>query len=352
MRLIACAIAILLCAVTVLTQGPAPPPNVRLAQALVSGGPLVGAFRHDNWDPNNLIANDGELTKLTTEARMRSRLPYHATVSTPAVVNENTRAAIDQDILYASNAGLDFWVIGHACSWGQYFYQGMKASQYRSRMKYALIETSPGRINPCRVQQLLVEIRDPQYLTVLGRPVVFIFLQYYVTDGLPSDIASLRADVLATVGRSPYLIGLDFTASSAASHASNFGLDAVSSYGGGLTCGQSGTSIPYSAQVSCEQGQWAQYRNTGVQYVPTVTTGWENILNRSFTTTEATPAEIANHLAQALAFHAANPGANLANLLLISAWNEYTENHYLVPNNPATNAVGAGRLNAVSAVLN
>ena len=47
-----------------------------------------------------------------------------------------------------------------------------------------------------------------------------------------------------------------------------------------------------------------------------------------FYTTEATPAEIANHLKRALDFVAANPSAARANMIVLSAWNEYLEGHW------------------------
>src|SRR4029453_4111761 len=118
-----------------------------------AGSPLVGAIRHDDWDPDNPVTGFAQLSRLENDTAIRYRLPYHATVASPSHtdVNENAQAVIDQDILYASDAGIDYWVIGHACTWGQYTYQRMKASPYRSRMKYALMETSP---NQCRVDQL------------------------------------------------------------------------------------------------------------------------------------------------------------------------------------------------------
>ena len=341
---------------TVFTQGPAPPPNVRLAQTPVGDSRRVGAYRHDDWDPNDHRGTD--IDRLQTDPSIRHRLPYHAVITGPATasVNENTQAVVDQDIVYASSAGIDFWAIGHYCTPGtQYTYRRMKTSPYRARMKYAFIESATSQ---CRIDDLLTEVRDPQYLTVLdGRPVVFFFMMAggYYTDsgsGSPATMASLRSQIQAVTGKSPYFVGLDFTAAAAAAWISaGYGLDAISSYGGGLDS-TTGTNIPYATQATREQQQWAEYVATGHQYLPTVTTGWETLGNPgSFTTTEGTPQEIANHLKNALTFHATFPRSNLANLLLLSAWNEYTENHYLVPYNVATNATGAGRLNAIAAVL-
>lgn len=337
------------------TPTPLPTPQPT-PQPTPVGRPLVGAIRHDDWDPTNHRGDD--ILRLQTDASIRYRLPYHATLptGTTAAVNENTQAVIDQDILYASGAGIDFWAVGHYCTPGtQYTYRLMKTSPHRSRMTYAFIESATAQ---CRVDDLLAEVVDPQYLTVLdGRPVVFFLMMagYYpdAGGGSPATMASLRAAILTTTGKNPYFIGMDFTAAEAAAwvNQAGYGLDAVSSYGGGVIPGAG--FVPYSTQVTEEAARWNDYKNTGVQYVPTVTTGWETLGNPShFTTTEGTPSEIANHLANALTFHATYPSSNPANLLLISAWNEYTENHYLVPNNPATNAVGTGRIDAVSAMLN
>jgi len=325
--------------------------------------PLVGAYRHDDWDPTggpgtNDYHRGNSVFRLQTDSNITWRLPFFTTFG-PTTVNENQQSVLDQEILYANNAGIDFWAIGHYCTPGtQSTYVLQRTSPYRDRMKYAFIESDDGQ---CRIDDLLAEIQDPQYLTVLnGRPVVFFFLmdQYYFTNASPASAAALRAEILAASGKDPYFVGLDFDATQAASRGTTFGMDAISSYGGGLVCGGSGTSIPYSTQVSCEQTQWPQYRDTGMQYHPTITTGWEGISGiddtptGTFTTLEATPTEIENHLTNAVAFAQANPSSNLANMLLISAWNEYTENHFIAPFHPSTNAVGEGRIRAVGRALN
>lgn len=325
---------------------------------------LVGAIRFDAWDPNTSEPLElDHLVRLENDTNIRWRVPYFTNVAGHpgnVDINENLQAVVDQDILYASAAGIDYWAIDHYCIRGHYTIDLQKTSPYRNLMKYALTESSPTQ---CRVDQVLAEVQDSQYLTILdGRPVVFFF-QYEVNGGTPATMASLRQNIVNVTGKNPYFVAMNFTAASAAAliTVSGFGYDALSSYGGGLEC-NSGVDIPYSSQVNCEQTQWTQYRNTGFNYVPTVTTGWETLVagtnpgheypSGTFTTLEATPTEIANHLTAAIASHIANPNSNPGNLILISAWNEYTEGHFLSPYHTTTNATGAGRLTAIGAVLN
>ena len=323
-----------------------------------SSGPLVGAIRFNLWDhsiPDNV---EGNLNTLETDASMRDRLPYFSVITSPttATVNEGTQAVVDQDILHASNAGIDFWIMGSACSYNDYVIEKMATSPYRHLIKFA---SSQSATLTCRVDKLISELRDPQYLTVLGgRPVIFFFMESYAESDSPDDVAataahvtSLRARVMAETGRpNPYLVAWSFAAGSAASYASALGMDAISAYGGGLSGpGLSGT-IPYSTLVANEVSDWTAYKNTGRQYHPTVTTGWDD-LTGLFQTTEATPSEIATHLQNALTFNATNPSSNIANFLVLSAWNEFTEGHFLTPFHSATNAVGTGRLDAIGAVL-
>jgi hypothetical protein len=105
--------------------------------------------------------------------------------------------------------------------------------------------------------------------------------------------------------------------------------------------------------VALEEQEWRELKKTGKQLIPTVTFGYDDRWNGGgIHTGDATPSEIANHLRNALAFIAANPASDQANLLVLSAWNEYVEDHFLSPFNSTTNSIGSGRLDAIGAVLN
>ena len=93
--------------------------------------------------------------------------------------------------------------------------------------------------------------------------------------------------------------------------------------------------------------------------VATVTTGWDprpfldcpvpwyHGASDSHWVETATPAEIATHLRQAIAFTAAQPESTLANSVLIYAWNETDEGGWLVPDK----GQGTARLDAIRAVV-
>jgi len=63
-------------------------------------------------------------------------------------------------------------------------------------------------------------------------------------------------------------VAMDFSASSAASDASAYGADAISSYATGL-----GGEGPYSGLISQDQSNWESWKATGWKVVPWVTTG-------------------------------------------------------------------------------
>lgn len=75
---------------------------------------------------------------------------------------------------------------------------------------------------------------------------------------------------------------------------------------------------------------------------------WANYTNPAFVQ-QPTPSQLAGLVADAQAWTLANRHATNG-LVLISAWNEYAEGHWIAPTLPQFE--GAARLQAIAAVLN
>jgi hypothetical protein len=184
------------------------------------------------------------------------------------------------------------------------------------------------------------------------------FLQTFFGLITATDTANLRNAVTANGFPNPYLICQGNDAGGAVIWMNTVGCDAISGYAMGLS--GVGQGNPYSNLVTATQADWEGYKSTGRPMVPTVMTGWDPRPDADLAAcgacvngwvTEGTPAQIAAHVQAALNFVAANPSAHPANLIQIYAWNEISEGGWLLPSNPALNAVGTGRLDAIRAVL-
>jgi hypothetical protein len=115
-------------------------------------------------------------------------------------------------------------------------------------------------------------------------------------------------------------------------------IDAVSAYTFGA--GKPGGEPYASAIAGPEAARWKSRAAAGKKTIPTVSAGWDNRPrintcpwgNGSFAyTTDPTMAELEAHTAAGLAFVKANPGTVETNTMLLSAWNEHDEGHWIEP---------------------
>jgi hypothetical protein len=124
---------------------------------------------------------------------------------------------------------------------------------------------------------------------------------------------------------------------------------------------------PYAALAAAAEQWWIDGHATGSDVVPTLMTGWD--FRPRITTPNAlfgaessgnpnaryeppTPAELADHVANGVAWMAANSTAAPAQTALLYAWNEFTEGGWLCPTWLAGQAGGdTSRLAALASVL-
>src|SRR5262245_15451812 len=253
--------------------------------------PLVGAIRWDAWVGDLPTFGGAGLAEPTAvglqvervlgSAHWHDRLPFYARELSDDTVEVRgaSQAVIDQEIAYATGAGLDYWAFvwyppGSGLDTARRLYL---ASTRRSEIAFCLIFGSlPGLRSALRDPgELLDAFARPEHVRVLGgRPLVF-FMPRPARSPADVDVAALRreieavraAAVAARVG-DPYLVVMGGDPPIARWAVDALGLDAVSAYA------ESGTGGVAFAELACTaERRWDALREAGLRVVPWVTSG-------------------------------------------------------------------------------
>jgi hypothetical protein len=334
-----------------------PPPPADPAQR--GARTLVGAIRWDGWcgdrSPVGL-----ELERALAPEKYRHRLPFYAAIRDTGQVETRciTLETLDREIGYAKEAGIDYWAFdwyppSDGLSTARRLYL---SSDRRNEVKWCVILCTGAFADDDRTW-LVAHFGTGNYQCVLGgRPLVYLF------DASPKYaplVRSLRDECSRSGVPTPFVVCMGWSAAAVADVADACGADALGAYVTPLA-----NRSTFAANLAHERRQWQALRDTGLQMVPTVTTGWDP---RPFldcpvawypgATEEnwvgpATPAEIAAQLREAVAFTGAHPQSTLANTVLIYAWNENAEGGWIVPTLEELRAARYPlRLDAIRSVL-
>ncbi len=323
------------------------------------GAPDVGVIRWDAWTgPGNAVGN--EVNASLSPNQFHNKLPFYANVLGENSVNIDgtTQATMDQEIDFATRAGLDYWAfIWYPSSSGlhqsrELYLNSSRKSDIDFSLVVESVRFSSGQITH---QQLVNSFLDPSYQTVLnGRPLLYFFDNRDIT---PADFSSIRIRSIAQGTGDPYITIMHIPEGDFATEFNTYGFDAASRYATTWV----GDGEPHSSLVAQDAGQWNWFDDSlGLEVIPHVTTGWDNrprILNPSpfwapasnSWVEPATPSEITDHVADAVQWVADNPGAAASNNILLYAWNEFDEGGSLAPNLPQFG--GTERIAALRNVL-
>jgi|GEM_PF-1431752 len=315
--------------------GAVPPPPADPARR--GAKTLVGAIRWDGWC-GDLHPVGTELERVMAAETYRHRLPFYAEVPEPGRVETRgtTQQVMDRELAFAQEAGLDYWAFdwypqGSGLARARDLYL---ASTRRGSVRWcAILATNP--FSDAERAWLLEQFRTPHYQCVLGdRPLVYVF----DASAHHADLVRrLREDTARAGAPSPFIVFMGWSAA-VADAADACGADALGAYVNPLA-----NRSTFAANMAHERRQWQALQATGVQMVPTVTTGWDPRpfldcpvrwypgASESNWVEMATLAQIAEQLREAIAFAAAHPEATLANTVLVYAWNENAEGGWIVP---------------------
>jgi hypothetical protein len=246
-------------------------------------------------------------------------------------------------------------------------------SKHKSRIRFCLNLQGRWISSPvnweAQVTWYVGYFKERSYQTVLGnRPLVYLFnAPDMIGTGKYTDCSAVRAafDRLraaasqAGVGN-PYIVIQGWEARGDQRFMKSVGADALGAYAmpRGSNSGMAFTALAGEAHAFWEAG-----KATGANVVPIVTAGWDNrprienpppwtVGSKEYSVTP-TPAELANHLADALDWTRAHRAtATPADTVLVYAWNEHDEGGWICPTlKPDGKTPDTSRLDAIEAVL-
>ena len=347
---------------------------------------VVGAIRWDaNFDAPGMESfedsNHGIVARATTYdlsvARWHYRVPFFGEElnETAIVANGNSADVMGRELDYASKAGIKFWSfcnypigckdmhppaadcekiqccadnVGLSYAWNQYL-----AHPDNHKVNFTLL-LQPGYWFPTalkggnetleqEVSRYASYFQMPNYQKVAGgRPLVFLF----GGKANASDLEALRNACKKALGVLPFIASM--------SGQELPQIDAVSRYvtGGGTTSGAA-----YAETIAGpEAKQWDSWAAAGKQVIPTVSAGWDPRPRVTYPCTygsaencscpwggaggeryvvDPTMEELTAHTTAGLDWVAKNNGeggaAEEASAMLLSAWNEHDEGHWIQP---------------------
>jgi hypothetical protein len=341
--------------------------------------PSVGAIRWDAWyDPA-----DGGVARAMERAlapeRYHDRMPFFGQEIGPdnVRINGRTQATMDREIALASRAGLDYWAfVGYSPEDPMTNALNLYlSSAHRREIGFCMIGSvanggSRGHMSDRTLHELAL-MQEAGYVKVLGgRPLYYLLsapeaqlaAEWGGASGMAQLVAFLRSGAKSKGLGDPYIVLLGSDA--ALARATN--CDAIGAY---AIVGHSNKS-PYRQLAAFAMTRWDEMARSGIAMVPTVMTGWDQrplienppYWDRSYLKKgdglekyyeRATPAEIADHLRDAISWSQGHASNSPSDTILIYAWNECGEGFgALVPNFRRGQPYGdSSRLDAVGAVL-
>jgi hypothetical protein len=288
-------------------------------------------------------------------------------------IRGNLQAIMDQEIAYAANAGIDYWA----------FVSYHEKDPLSNALHLYLASSAKKRIHFCldlqggimvwmpdwhqEVARYVGYFKDPQYQTVLDhRPLVYLLQPGKMQSKKWPDWLSIRAAIdelrqssIAAGAGNPYIVVQGYGAAEDKTDLELIGADAISAY---AVSGGEKEGPPYAELAKKASARWDEYKQTGAQVIPLVTSGWDHRTRAEHPLPwdsggwlyyqTPTPAELAQHLTDALQWVRSNPTADQADAILIYAWNEHDEGGWICPTwNVPTQTIDTQRLDAIAQVL-
>eukprot|EP00937_MAST-01D_sp_MAST-1D-sp2_P000780 g780.t1 len=385
------------------TPEPAPTPaaNVPIAMGAIRWDAWYGSPGQPAWEDKWQGIVGKTVTSDMAEPRWHYRLPFFANVSNNGTkdvfvtADGNSTRVMEQEIDFAADYGFSFWSfcqypIGcedynpaeadcpkiQCCAANfqlSYALERYFEASNRKRMKFTLtlqgsnwFPVSDHGGNETIAQEAARYVRYfqmPEHHKVLGgRPLIFVLGT--ASPNFAPALAEIKRQTKAAMGVEPYVTLMS------ANHwdaAQSLGMDAVSAYVVQNTGHAAGA--PFVTSIATPEAQsWSNTAKAGGKIIPSITPGWDpsprefidlpwgdqgktacvGKLGRPCYTTDPTMAELTQHTKDAVAFaldHQGDGGAAEANAVVVGAWNENDEGHWVVPSLLA----GAEKLIAVQA---
>lgn len=337
--------------------------NAADSVSIIVNSPSVGAIRWDAWVGKNGTWQIGPIVERTLgPQKFHYRAPFFSIVKSPdsLIIDGATQEIMDQEIIYARNAGIDYWAYcwypdGCGLELARKFHQ---TSFYANDVNWCVIlqgfeENISGPAGITLVSDFALE----NYQKVLdGRPLVYL----YSSDITKTGLGKLRTMSMEKTGKEPYVVVMDWSAESASSYCRSIGADAISSY-----AELGSNNLPFRQIIPPKSiSNWESYANLEA-IVPWVCTGWnakprmesENPWSAYYSDAtncqDASPSDLKEFLSSALQWTIKNREKAEANTLIMYAWNEHDEGYgSICPTLGTDQNPDTSRLTAVKEALN
>jgi hypothetical protein len=351
---------------------------------------LVGIIRWAGWSANN------HHEKYLSDKQWHYRVPFFAQIEGDKVtMNEEDQEVMDQEILYAAKAGIDYWSLNYRAwprnpgpnfKWGRSrMHELHLASPYKDKINFCLM-LQDSLLGPSRdkheeaartfdyerewdttTDEVVGLFKQSAYQKVLGnRPLVYVFgaakFSYFQSTRETKEGFELlaRKSQKAGLGK-PYVVAMTWLGSEGGKWFDEVGYDAISGYAAPLHPEIDRNTFaghPYRMLAEANQIYWRACQKTGRQVIPVVNEGWDARphyvkLDQHYDRPKGawfqrgTNEEVAQNVKTVCEWVRSNPKNTAAHSILIYAWNEFTEGGWLCP----TLRDGSKRLEAVGEVL-
>jgi hypothetical protein len=240
--------------------------------------PAVGAIRWDAWIGDAADSDVGrQVERSLGPEQWHVRLPFYGRkISRSEVqVRGNRQEVMDQEIAYASAAGLDYWAFVMYAEDSPLTLGGLDLylrSATRSRIRFAMIVQSY-TFDEASIDRLVRYFRDERYQRVAGgRPLVFLAGPRRVADpewpNAAAAVARLRQQTARAGLEPPYIVHM-WGWGDAKQVIGWLGLDAIGAY----SMNFDDHAAPYTLLAEKTQAKWDEWRATGAKVVPLVPPG-------------------------------------------------------------------------------
>lgn len=313
---------------------------------------LVGAYYFAGWWSTPVPSN--YLTSHTTDWR-----PQYPEREPAFGWFDDTQSAVDGEIALAADGGLDFFVFDYYAEVGpnnpgasENANNGLKyylTSTNKPRLKFAILYVnhpySPTETWDATIAYWISLMKDSQYVSIEGKPVLIVYRPDFLRTSWGSDAAArgalerLRAQA-AAAGLPPLLIGggTVYEPGDAEAAAIADGYDFLTTYSLAVNDAALFPTVPtaYGDVTRVQSASWrALATSSSPPYVPSALSGWDArpipegtnfVVGRSPAGVRAMAAAERDAIDRYARFRLGDTG-----VALVYAWNELSEGGYVVP---------------------
>ncbi|MDF2923240.1 MAG: hypothetical protein K0R57_2154 [Paenibacillaceae bacterium] len=323
---------------------------------------LHGGDKHTNCELKSLSPRE-----------YHSQVPFFLRIEDEETVSghENTQEAIDRQIRYAEQAGIDYWAFISGTEEDpegpeNYAMHKYLASGARTSLRFCLVLHKHDKdVWERRIERLAGLMAQPSYMTAEGgRPLVYVFSiadmeqAYGAGAGTREALSLIRVKAAAAGLPDPCLVLMCSCARVAhdSGMAAQYGFDAISAYSYAGKGPDSLELLPYGDLACQNRESWNEYLAANLPYIPLVSFGRNEkprLLNpppwgggHGPYWANPAPEEAAEQLGAGIRFVRAHKDL-CRNGVLCYAWNEYAEGGWICP----TYGEGSAKLEALGKVI-